>query len=104
MSDNPDTGPLSVRDAASAFGRMMEPKEANPEPVAEVNAEESEANAEDVGLEDTSEEFVSEDSSEDPEAGAEYENEAEPEVAAQTYTVRVDGILGRRTTRERRWH
>lgn len=91
MSDNPDTGPLSVRDAAGVFGKMMEPQpEANPEQV-EASVEESEVVTEDVGLEDTSEEFVSEDSSEDPEAGVEETNEAESEVAGQTYTVRVDG-------------
>jgi len=91
MSDNPDNGPLSVRDAAGVFGKMMEPQpEANPEQV-EASVEESEVVTEDVGLEDTSEEFVSEDSSEDPEAGFEETNEAESEDAGQTYTVRVDG-------------
>ena len=91
MSDTPDNGSLSLRDAASAFGRMMEPKEGNPESAPEAAAEESEAIAEDVGHEDTSEEFYSEDSSQDPEASAEEVDEAEREGATQTYTVRVDG-------------
>lgn len=90
MSDTQETGSLSVRSAANVFGGMMEAPEATPEPVEEV-VEESEADAEDVGLEDTSEEFDSEDSSEDPEAGQEETNEADEEDSNQTYTVRVDG-------------
>ena len=91
MSDNQETGSLSVTQAASVFGGMMEPKPANPEPEETEVVEESEADAEDVGLEDTSEEFDSEDSSEDPEASQDETNEADEEVSAQTYTVRVDG-------------
>ena len=90
MSDNQDTGSLSVTQAANLFGSMMDPETANSESVEEV-VDESEADAEDVGLEDTSEEFDSEDSLEDPEAGQEETNEADEEVSAQTYTVRVDG-------------
>lgn len=91
MSDNQATGSLSVTQAANLFGSMMEPATATPEPVQEEVANESEADAEDVGLEDTSEEFDSEDSSEDPEAGQEETDEADEEGSAQTYTVRVDG-------------
>jgi len=91
MSDTQENGSLSLRDAASAFGRMMEPKQGTPESSAGEVVEESEASAEDVGQEDTSEEFYSEDSSEDPEASADEVDDAEREVAAQTYTVRVDG-------------
>lgn len=91
MSDNQATGSLSVTQAANLFGSMMEPATANPEPVQEEVANESEADAEDVGLEDTSEEFDSEDSLEDPEAGQEETDEADEEGSAQTYTVRVDG-------------
>jgi hypothetical protein len=91
MSDNQETGSLSVTQAANLFGSMMEPATATPEPVREEVANESEADAEDVGLEDTSEEFDSEDSSEDPEAGQEETDEADEEGSAQTYTVRVDG-------------
>lgn len=91
MSDNQATGSLSVTQAANLFGSMMEPATATPEPVQEEVANESEADAEDVGLEDTSEEFDSEDSLEDPEAGQEETDEADEEGSAQTYTVRVDG-------------
>lgn len=91
MSDTQETGSLSVTQAANLFGSMMEPATANPEPVQEEVANESEADAEDVGLEDTSEEFDSEDSLEDPEAGQEETDEADEEGSAQTYTVRVDG-------------
>jgi len=91
MSDNQETGSLSVTQAANLFGSMMEPATATPEPVEEEVVNESEADAEDVGLEDTSEEFDSEDSSEDPEAGQEETDEADEEGSAQTYTVRVDG-------------
>jgi len=91
MSDNQETGSLSVTQAANLFGSMMEPATATPEPVEEEVANESEADAEDVGLEDTSEEFDSEDSLEDPEAGQEETDEADEEGSAQTYTVRVDG-------------
>jgi hypothetical protein len=91
MSDNQETGSLSVTQAANLFGSMMEPATATPEPVREEVANESEADAEDVGLEDTSEEFDSEDSLEDPEAGQEETDEADEEGSAQTYTVRVDG-------------
>lgn len=91
MSDNQATGSLSVTQAANLFGSMMEPETATPEPVQEEVANESEADAEDVGLEDTSEEFDSEDSLEDPEAGQEETDEADEEGSAQTYTVRVDG-------------
>lgn len=91
MSDNQETGSRTVHDAAGVFGAMLEPQpEVNQEPTQEV-AEESEALAEDVGLEDTSEEFISEDSLEDPEAGSEELNETDSEEGAQTYTVRVDG-------------
>jgi hypothetical protein len=91
MSDNQETGSLSVTQAANLFGSMMEPATATPEPVEEEVVNESEADAEDVGLEDTSEEFDSEDSLEDPEAGQEETDEADEEGSAQTYTVRVDG-------------
>ena len=91
MSDNQETGSLSVTQAANVFGGLMEPKEVTPEVVEEEVVEESEADAEDVGLEDTSEEFDSEDSSEDPEAGQDETNEADNEEGSQTYTVRVDG-------------
>ena len=91
MSDNQETGSLSVQQAANVFGGMMEPKEVNQTPEPEEVVEVSEADAEDVGLEDTSEEFDSEDSSEDPEAGSEETNDADEEGSAQTYTVRVDG-------------
>lgn len=91
MSDNQETGSLSVHQAANVFGSMMEPKEVNQSAVPEEVVEESEADAEDVGLEDTSEEFDSEDSSEDPEAGSEETNDADEEGSSQTYTVRVDG-------------
>ena len=91
MSDNQETGSLSVQQAANVFGGMMEPKEVNQAPEPEEVVEVSEADAEDVGLEDTSEEFDSEDSSEDPEAGQEETNEADEEGNTQTYTVRVDG-------------
>ena len=91
MSDNQETGSLSVTQAANVFGGMMEPAPVNPEPVEEEVVEESEADAEDVGLEDTSEEFDSEDSSEDPEAGQDETNDADEEESSQTYTVRVDG-------------
>lgn len=90
MSDNPNSGPLTVTQAAAVFGGMMEPEQ----PVSQESqeaAEESEAFAEDVVAEDTSEEDFSEDSSEDPEAGAEEENETDSQEAGQTYTVRVDG-------------
>ena len=89
MSDNQETGSLTVTDAAKVFGGMMEPETVNQEPAQE--AELSEAIAEDVEPEDTSAEFESEDSVEDPEAGAEEENEASEEESGQTYTVRVDG-------------
>lgn len=89
MSDNQETGSLTVTDAAKVFGGMMEPETVNQEPAEE--AELSEATAEDVEPEDTSAEFESEDSGEDPEAGAEEENEASEEESGQTYTVRVDG-------------
>jgi len=89
MSDNQETGSLSVTDAAKVFGGMMEPETVNQEPAQE--AELSEAIAEDVEPEDTSAEFEGEDSVEDPEAGAEEENEASEEESGQTYTVRVDG-------------
>ena len=92
MSDNQETGSRSVHDAAGVFGKMMEPsQEVSQEPTQELVAEESEAVAEDVGLEDTSEDLSSEESLEDPEAGSEELNEAESEEGAQTYTVRVDG-------------
>ena len=90
MSDTQETGSLSVTQAASVFGSMMEPKEVTPEPIEEM-AVESEADAEDVGLEDTSAEDFSEDSEYDPEAGSDETNEAEGEEGSQTYTVRVDG-------------
>jgi len=89
MSDNQETGSLTVTDAAKVFGGMMEPETVNQEPAQE--AELSEAIAEDVEPEDTSAEFEGEDSVEDPEAGAEEENEASEEESGQTYTVRVDG-------------
>lgn len=91
MSDNQGTGSLSVTQAASVFGGMMEPQEVTPESQVEETVEQSEASAEDVGLEDTSEEFDSEDSSEDPEAGFDETNEDDDTSDAQTYTVRVDG-------------
>lgn len=91
MSDTQENGSLSLRDAASAFGQLMEPKQVTPEAVTEEAVGESEASAEDVVLEDTSEEFVSEDSSEDPEASFDETNEQESEDGSQTYTVRVDG-------------
>jgi hypothetical protein len=91
MSDNQQTGSLSVTQAASVFGGMMEPKEVAQTAEPEEFAEQSEADAEDVGLEDTSEEFDSEDSSEDPEASSEEANEDDNTEGSQTYTVRVDG-------------
>ena len=91
MSDNQQTGSLSVTQAASVFGGMMEPQEVNQASAPEELVEQSEADAEDVGLEDTSEEFDSEDSSEDPEAGSEETNEDDNPEGSQTYTVRVDG-------------
>lgn len=91
MSDNQETGSLSVTQAASVFGGLMEPKEVNPEAVEQEVVEESEASAEDVEVEDTSTEEFSEDSEYDPEAGSEETNEADDEDGSQTYTVRVDG-------------
>lgn len=91
MSDTQENGSLSLRDAASAFGQLMEPKQVTPEAETNEAVGESEASAEDVVLEDTSEEFVSEDSSEDPEASFDETNEQESEDGSQTYTVRVDG-------------
>jgi len=91
MSDTQETGPLSVKQAASVFGGLMEPKEANPEAVESEVVEESEASAEDVEVEDTSTEEFSEDSEYDPETGSEETNEADEEGSSQTYTVRVDG-------------
>jgi len=90
MSDNQETGSLSVHQAANVFGGMME-AEAQPESPTEEVTDESNADAEDVGLEDTSTEDFSEDSEQDPEAGSEETNEEESEEAGQTYTVRVDG-------------
>lgn len=87
MSDTPE-GPLTVKQAAQAFGSVFAPTgetQDAPEPI------ESEAYAEDVVEEDTSSEF-SEDSEVDPESeGTEEEDtdgDAEP---GQTYTVRVNG-------------
>ena len=91
MSDNQETGSLSVTQAASVFGGLMEPKEVTPEAVEQEVVEESEASAEDVEVEDTSTEEFSEDSEYDPEAGSEETNEADDEDGSQTYTVRVDG-------------
>lgn len=91
MSDNQETGSLSVTQAANVFGGMMEPQEANPEPVEAEVVEESEADAEDVEVEDTSAEEFSEDSEYDPETGSEETNEDDNEGSSQTYTVRVDG-------------
>jgi len=91
MSDNQETGSLSVTQAANVFGGMMEPQEVTPEPVEAEVVEESEADAEDVEVEDTSAEEFSEDSEEDPEAGQDETNETDEEDGAQTYTVRVDG-------------
>ena len=91
MSDNQETGSLSVTQAANVFGGIMEPKEATPEPVEAEVVEESEANAEDVEVEDTSAEEFSEDSEYDPETGSEETNEDDNEGSSQTYTVRVDG-------------
>lgn len=90
MSDNQENGSLSVRDAANVFGGMMAEADAQPQKPQAV-AEESEAEAEDVGLEDMSEEEFGEDSEEDTEAGAEETNDADDEEGGQTYTVRVDG-------------
>lgn len=91
MSDNQETGSLSVTQAANVFGGMMEPQEATPEPVEAEVVEESEADAEDVEVEDTSAEEFSEDSEYDPETGSEETNEDDNEGSSQTYTVRVDG-------------
>ena len=91
MSDNQETGSLSVTQAANVFGGIMEPKEATPEPVEAEVVEESEASAEDVEVEDTSAEEFSEDSEYDPETGSEETNEDDNEGSSQTYTVRVDG-------------
>ena len=91
MSDNQETGSLSVTQAANVFGGMMEPQEATPEPVEAEVVEESEASAEDVEVEDTSAEEFSEDSEYDPETGSEETNEDDNEGSNQTYTVRVDG-------------
>ena len=91
MSDNQETGSLSVTQAANVFGGMMEPQEATPEPVEAEVVEESEASAEDVEVEDTSAEEFSEDSEYDPETGSEETNEDDNEGSSQTYTVRVDG-------------
>lgn len=87
MSDTPE-GPLTVKQAAQAFGSVFAPSEETqdaPEPI------ESEAMAEDVVEEDTSSEF-SEDSEADPESeGTEDEDDSGDAEPGQTYTVRVNG-------------